>query len=98
MVRLSRRHAGIDFSEAADSDATVYAKWEVTVNKYDVVFSYGDNGYLNVLDDGEAMLFSPARIAEGSRVVFEIVPDENYIVESFSLTALKPKSPQTTNS
>ncbi len=72
-----------DFSEAADSDATVYAKWEVTVNKYDVVFSYGDNGYLNVLDDGEAMLFSPARIAEGSRVVFEIVPDENYIVESF---------------
>ena len=48
-----------------------------------MVFSYGDNGYLNVLDDGEAMLFSPARIAEGSRVVFEIVPDENYIVESF---------------
>ena len=72
-----------DFSLRVNSDRTIYARWETAVPNYRVTFSYGDNGYLDVLVDGESMIFSPARAEEGSRVVFKISPDENYVVESF---------------
>lgn len=73
-----------NFTPPVSSDKTVYAKWEVTVNRFEVVFSYGANGYIMLTaDDDEDFWDSPARIPEGSAVVVSVVPNLGYHVESF---------------
>ncbi len=73
-----------NFTPPVGSDKTVYAKWEVTVNRFEVVFSYGANGYIMLTaDDDEDFWDSPARIPEGSAVVVSVVPNLGYHVESF---------------